>query len=134
VIWLNRTRAPPSVSSSGRAGAQAEALRIAKRHNAPIIVAKLDRLSRDVLGIVDAQGYPGIPGAYFDNAESFTAIFSVSSAVPEPSTWAMVILGFCGLGFMAYRKKAAVRFARSRFRLSKSRLVAYRKRTTVRCV
>jgi hypothetical protein len=29
----------------------------------------------------------------------------VTSAVPEPSTWAMMILGFCGLGFMAYRRK-----------------------------
>jgi hypothetical protein len=29
----------------------------------------------------------------------------VLSAVPEPSTWAMMILGFCGLGFMAYRRK-----------------------------
>jgi hypothetical protein len=28
--------------------------------------------------------------------------------VPEPSTWAMMILGFCGLGFMAYRKKSAL--------------------------
>jgi fibro-slime domain-containing protein len=27
------------------------------------------------------------------------------SAVPEPSTWAMMILGFFGLGFMAYRRK-----------------------------
>ena len=27
------------------------------------------------------------------------------SAVPEPSTWAMMILGFCGVGFMAYRRK-----------------------------
>jgi PEP-CTERM motif len=27
------------------------------------------------------------------------------SAVPEPSTWAMMVLGFCGLGFMAYRRK-----------------------------
>jgi hypothetical protein len=27
------------------------------------------------------------------------------SAVPEPSTWAMMILGFAGLGFMAYRRK-----------------------------
>jgi hypothetical protein len=27
------------------------------------------------------------------------------AAVPEPSTWAMMILGFCGLGFMAYRRK-----------------------------
>jgi hypothetical protein len=25
--------------------------------------------------------------------------------VPEPSTWAMTILGFCGIGFMAYRRK-----------------------------
>jgi hypothetical protein len=29
----------------------------------------------------------------------------VTSAVPEPSTWAMMILGFCGLGFIAYRRK-----------------------------
>jgi PEP-CTERM motif len=28
------------------------------------------------------------------------------SAVPEPSTWAMLLLGFAGIGFMAYRRKA----------------------------
>jgi hypothetical protein len=36
------------------------------------------------------------------------------SAVPEPSTWAMMILGFIGVGFMAYRredKPAGFRFA-----------------------
>nr|WP_063993589.1 PEPxxWA-CTERM sorting domain-containing protein [Bradyrhizobium sp.] len=27
------------------------------------------------------------------------------TSVPEPSTWAMMILGFAGLGFMAYRQK-----------------------------
>jgi hypothetical protein len=27
------------------------------------------------------------------------------SAVPEPSTWAMMILGFFGVGFMAYRRR-----------------------------
>ncbi|WFU18767.1 PEPxxWA-CTERM sorting domain-containing protein [Bradyrhizobium sp. CB3481] len=27
------------------------------------------------------------------------------NAVPEPSTWAMLILGFAGIGFMAYRRK-----------------------------
>ncbi len=27
-------------------------------------------------------------------------------AVPEPSTWAMMILGFAGVGFMAYRRKS----------------------------
>jgi hypothetical protein len=31
---------------------------------------------------------------------------SVTSAVPEPSTWAMLILGFAGIGFMAYRRKS----------------------------
>jgi hypothetical protein len=28
------------------------------------------------------------------------------AAVPEPSTWAMLLLGFAGLGFMAYRRKS----------------------------
>jgi hypothetical protein len=28
-----------------------------------------------------------------------------AGAVPEPSTWAMMILGFAGIGFMAYRRK-----------------------------
>jgi len=30
----------------------------------------------------------------------------VAAAVPEPSTWAMMILGFAGVGFMAYRRKS----------------------------
>jgi hypothetical protein len=30
----------------------------------------------------------------------------LTSAVPEPSTWAMMLFGFAGLGFMAYRRKA----------------------------
>jgi hypothetical protein len=28
----------------------------------------------------------------------------IGSAVPEPSTWAMMLIGFAGLGFMAYRR------------------------------
>jgi PEP-CTERM motif len=39
-----------------------------------------------------------------DGAESFFLI--PSSAVPEPSTWGMMILGFFGVGFMAYRRKS----------------------------
>jgi hypothetical protein len=27
------------------------------------------------------------------------------TAVPEPSTWAMLLVGFAGIGFMAYRRK-----------------------------
>jgi hypothetical protein len=30
---------------------------------------------------------------------------TLQAAVPEPSTWAMMILGFCGLGFTAYRRR-----------------------------
>jgi PEP-CTERM motif len=30
------------------------------------------------------------------------------AAVPEPSTWAMMILGFASIGFMAYRRKNAM--------------------------
>jgi hypothetical protein len=30
---------------------------------------------------------------------------AVNGGVPEPSTWAMMILGFAGIGFMAYRRK-----------------------------
>jgi PEP-CTERM motif len=32
------------------------------------------------------------------------------SSVPEPSTWAMMILGFVGVGFMAYRRKSQGNF------------------------
>jgi hypothetical protein len=31
--------------------------------------------------------------------------------VPEPSTWAMLLLGFAGIGFMAYRRRAHVALA-----------------------
>ena len=37
-----------------------------------------------------------------DNTQFVTANIS---AVPEPSTWAMMILGFAGVGFLAYRRR-----------------------------
>jgi len=49
---------------------------------------------------------------HLDTSGTITA--TIASAVPESSTWAMMILGFCGLGFMAYRQKQngpAVRLA-----------------------
>jgi hypothetical protein len=33
---------------------------------------------------------------------------NLTTDVPEPSTWAMMILGFFGVGFMAYRRKSSV--------------------------
>jgi hypothetical protein len=49
----------------------------------------------------------------FMSFSNFTVSGSlVSGAVPEPSTWAMMLIGFAGLGFIAYRrtkKSAAVK-------------------------
>jgi PEP-CTERM motif len=42
----------------------------------------------------------------FDPSDPIIGEISNVSAVPEPSTWAMMILGFCGVGFMAYRRNA----------------------------
>jgi hypothetical protein len=53
------------------------------------------------LKLEDFNGGPngGVPG------DALFRGLSVS-AVPEPSTWAMMILGFAGIGFMAYRRKS----------------------------
>jgi len=44
------------------------------------------------------------PGEWFVDDVSVTG--SSIGAVPESSTWAMLILGFAGIGFMAYRRKS----------------------------
>jgi outer membrane lipase/esterase len=53
--------------------------------------------------------------SFFSDDQHFSAagqqieadyVFSLLSGVPEPSTWAMMILGFAGVGFMAYRRKS----------------------------
>jgi len=60
------------------------------------------------LGTVDAfGGSPNGTGTYNDNTGGFTLTVS---AVPEPSTWAMMILGFFGIGFLAYRRKSLSTF------------------------
>jgi hypothetical protein len=39
--------------------------------------------------------------------QGYSVFFSDGvSSVPEPSTWAMMLLGFVGVGFMAYRRKS----------------------------
>jgi len=42
-------------------------------------------------------------GALFETTSGNT--ITQLSAVPEPSTWAMMVLGFAGVGFMAYRRR-----------------------------
>jgi hypothetical protein len=41
------------------------------------------------------------PGA---NGDAFGAGQAFSSAIPEPGTWAMMLLGFAGLGFAGWRR------------------------------
>lgn len=56
--------------------------------------------------------YAQFPGKVGGRGLSHTLEFA--SPVPEPSTWAMMILGFAGVGFMAYRRRAqgqAIRLA-----------------------
>ena len=51
-------------------------------------------------------------GADIVGGTTFNAAFSVSgSVVPEPSTWAMMLLGFAGLGFAGYRRANKARSA-----------------------
>jgi hypothetical protein len=55
----------------------------------------------------DFAGFPGVSGT-IDIGQSAA---SISETVPEPSTWAMMALGFVGLAFVSWRgrKLAAVR-------------------------
>jgi len=88
----------------------------------------------DDLGLVFIVGTPG-PGAsstgigtpgfniwYNGSGNSYTGYLTspymidgdgtatFTAAVPEVSTWAMMILGFMGLGFLGYRRKAKPSF------------------------
>jgi PEP-CTERM motif len=45
--------------------------------------------------------FPGADGQAFGSGQGF------STGVPEPSTWAMMLLGFAGLGFAGYRNVKA---------------------------
>lgn len=65
----------------------------------------------EVLGINPISGLNAFdPGAFvteltFVSAGSFTGEMDpIIASVPEPSTWAMMILGFAGIGFIRYRR------------------------------
>lgn len=46
-------------------------------------------------------------GATFDDLRQIRmGGFSNVGAVPEPTTWAMMLLGFAGVGFLAYRRRS----------------------------
>jgi hypothetical protein len=60
------------------------------------------------------NGYVNFAGAFdtviLSSSTNALEIDNISSAVPEPATWAMMILGFMGVGFLAYRRKGRSTF------------------------
>jgi hypothetical protein len=45
----------------------------------------------------------------FHGSVTYTYTPRLGSPIPEPSTWAMMLIGFSGLGYAAFRRKGAVR-------------------------
>jgi hypothetical protein len=79
-------------------------------------VSSVDRTSPnavtwDLTGTVTGGGFHNVPVSMIIDATQSGGpgnVISVSgtnsSAIPEPSTWVMMALGFAGLGFLGYRK------------------------------
>jgi PEP-CTERM motif-containing protein len=70
----------------------------------------------DITGYFDAPGMTSFLVFYTDNLGGFGCagsgppgcpVFSIDvlTPVPEPSTWAMLLLGFAAIGFAGYRKR-----------------------------
>jgi uncharacterized protein (TIGR03118 family) len=57
-----------------------------------------------------SAGIPG-PNGNIEDHGLFGDISAVQTAVPEPSTWAMMLLGFAGLGFAFRQSRRRVSFA-----------------------
>ena len=56
--------------------------------------------------------FTGSTGTDYDALGGVAVVFEAKTAIPEPATWAMLAIGFVGLGFAGYRKtKGAARFA-----------------------
>ena len=76
-------------------------------------------MSGDTVGVPILIGQEGLPFAH----QSEVSVLGVNdwqgiygtmtpeiAPVPEPSTWALLLVGFVGFGFMAYRRKSKAAF------------------------
>jgi hypothetical protein len=50
---------------------------------------------------------PFTEATFHSTANAFE--FTLEPAIPEPSTWAMMVLGFAGLGYAAFRRNSKAR-------------------------
>jgi fibro-slime domain-containing protein len=78
-----------------------------------VLISQVGGIHAFTMGASDVVG-PGIYNVtlfYADrqitDARVVLNVDGAISAVPEPSTWAMMILGFFGVGFVAYRRRNA---------------------------
>jgi hypothetical protein len=61
---------------------------------------------------VTKKGVTTITDSYLDTSWTNTAFVNIQpdgpvAAVPEPSTWAMLLLGFAGIGYAGLRRSRA---------------------------
>ncbi|MBS0478443.1 MAG: PEPxxWA-CTERM sorting domain-containing protein [Proteobacteria bacterium] len=66
--------------------------------------------TRLYIGVIDAYSFNGTTGYYNDNTGSFRVVAALvaQGGVPEPATWAMMLLGFGAIGgAMRYRRRVA---------------------------
>jgi hypothetical protein len=57
----------------------------------------------------------GFLGPNIDLTIEGDGVFALGGAVPEPSTWAMMLLGFAGLGLAGYRSTGGSRCSSRKF-------------------
>lgn len=75
-------------------------------NGAPLVLVQgLQTYNLNLMGVTQVEISGTVSGTYWlaDNV-----VFDQVAAVPEPSTWAMMILGFAGVGFMTYRRNKLV--------------------------
>ena len=56
----------------------------------------------------DSPNNDGTYSEYRTETDGIAVAFTISSAIPEPSTWIMMILGFLGLAGLAYRRREKI--------------------------
>ena len=74
-----------------------------------ITLASGDPLQNYILSVTTNGGnlsFTDLPGGNGNIGNILDNVILMTAAVPEPSTWAMLLLGFAGIGFMAYRRKS----------------------------
>jgi PEP-CTERM motif len=57
--------------------------------------------------INDGLSFPTTGGAFVLTSAGEATFTAATNAIPEPSTWAMMLIGFAGLGYVGYRRARA---------------------------